>query len=268
MNTVKIMALGGLDENGKNMYVVEINDNIFIIESGLKYPEQGQLGIQLIIPDFTYLKKNRNKIRGIFITHAHDDVMGSLSYLLKEIRLPIFTTAYTAAMIKKQISNEIKDLDIKVVKRDGDYKIANVLIKTFGLTHSVADAFGVAIDSGNGFIVFASEFIVDLDIQIPAFQCDLGVLSSIAKKGVLALMCESSGADHPGYTAPKHRITNFIEPYFQDATGRIFITTYQQNLFRIFEIINLAHKFKRRIVFMDENLLKDLLILEKLGYYK
>lgn len=268
MDQVRIFALGGLDEDGKNLYAVAVNQSIFIIEAGLKYPESEQLGIEMIIPDMKYLVEHKAQIEGIFITHGHDDVMAALPYLLKQIKIPVYTTPLTALLIEDMLKKEgIKDVEIHRIKRSSSFKLNNVGIKTFAMTQSIADGFGVAIETSMGYVVYTSEFIVDFDIRNDAFTSDITHLAEIGKKGVFVLLSESVGADRSGHTSPHHRITSSIEPFFEDAQGRIILTTYQQNIYRIIEVIELANKYNRKVMFYDDNLRNLMKMVEKLGYY-
>jgi len=268
MDQVRIYALGGLDEDGKNLYVVEVNQDIFIIESGLKYPEGEQLGIEMIIPDFSYLVANKDRIKGIFITQAHDDMMGSLVYLLKEINAPIYTTPLTALIIEDMLKkNELKEVKIHRIKRTGRFSIGTVVFRTFGLTHSIADSFGLAIETSQGYVVYTSEFIIDFDAHNEAFACDITDFADIGKKGVLALLTESVGSERPGFTSPSHRITEYVENALEDSQGRLIVTLYEQNLYRLIEVIELANKFKRKIFFYNDGQRYLLKLTEKLGYY-
>ncbi|MFV0255694.1 MAG: ribonuclease J [Erysipelotrichaceae bacterium] len=269
MDQVKICALGGLDENGKNLYVIEINKSIFIVEAGFKYPEKGQLGIQYIIPDFSYLESNKEKIKGIFLTHAHDDSMGAIVDLLKVVDVPIFTTAFTGKIVKELIKAKSDiNANIKILKRNGDFSVANQRFKTFSVTHSIPDTFGLAFETDKGYIVFVSNYTVDYDVTLASFSSDLSSLAQIGKKGVLCLMLESLYADKPGHTAPKHRIAHKLESHFVEATGRIIITVYQQNLFRIIEILELVKKYNRKVYFHNPVMNQMLKIAEELNYYQ
>lgn len=270
MDQVRIFALGGLDEDGKNMLVVEVNEAIFIIEAGLKYPDTGQLGVEFIIPDFSYLIENKERIQGIFITHAHDDVVAALPYLLKQVNAPVYTGALTANIIHEMLKKEgIKNAKIHRLKRCSKQTIGGVKIRTFPMTHAFPDNFGLAISTDQGYIVYTGEFIVDYDMLQKEYLCDLNELSDIGKKGVLCLLCESQGADKSGHTAPKHRITSLIEPIFEASEGtRILISCYSQNLFRIIEIIELAKKFNRKIFFHDKGIRELLKHLETMKYYR
>ena len=216
MNQVKILALGGLDEDGKNCMVIEINQQIIVIEAGLKYPDVDQLGIESIIPDFTYLIENKDRIAGIFITHGHDDVMSALPYLLKNTQIPVYTTPLTALMIEDQLKTQnITGIKVHRIKRFGQTVLNGIKVKTFGMTHSIADGYGIAIETPEGYVVYTSEFIIDFDIKTESFTCDITEFADMGKKGVLALMTESVSSDREGFTSPRHRITNEIESTFE-----------------------------------------------------
>lgn len=270
MNQIRMYALGGLDEDGKNLTVVEINQDIFILDVGLKYPEgQRHLGVEIIIPDFKSLIEKKDKIKAIFITHGHDDAMGALPYLLKHVQAPIYTTAFTASLIEILLKeHNIKDYSLKIVKRFDQFFIGPTQIRTFGITHSIADAMGVAIESSEGYIVYAAEYIIDFDQKHEAFTCDLTTFADIGKKGVFALLTESVGADRAGYTAPSHRISDYLENALENAKGRVILTMYEQNLYRLSEVLELAKRFKRKVVFYNEHQRNLLRQAEKLGYYK
>ena len=161
MDQVRIFALGGLDENGKNMYVVEVNEAIFVIEAGIKFPDTEQLGVEFIIPDFTYLIENKERIKGIFITHGHDDVVAALPYLLKQIKAPVYTGALTANIIHDMLKKEgVKGVKINRISRSSVQRIGGVKVRTFPMTHAYPDNFGVAIMSDQGAIVYTGEFIL------------------------------------------------------------------------------------------------------------
>ncbi len=268
MDQVRIFALGGLDENGKNMLIVEVNQVIFVIEAGLKYPDTGQLGVEYIIPDFAYLKENKDRIGGIFITHAHDDVVGALPQLIKEVNIPIYTGALTSNIIFDTFKKEgIKNAKIIKVNRKSKQKIKGIEVRTFPMTHSMPDNFGIAIASDQGYIVYTGEFIVDYDMLQEEYLTDLIELSDIGQKGVLALLTESQGIEKSGRTAPKHRITKLIEPMIDASQSRILISCYAQSLFRVIEIIEIAKKKRRRIYFHDDYVKSLLKILEEMRYY-
>lgn len=270
MDRVSIFALGGLDENGKNLFVVEVNEAIFVIEAGIKYPDSEQLGVEFVIPDFTYLIENKERVQGIFITHGHDDVVAALPFLLQEVNVPVYTGALTANFLYDYLKKEgVSKFKIKKIKRTSKQNIGGVEVRTFAMTHAMPDNFGIAIKSDQGYIVYTGEYIIDYDMIQKEYQCDLNELSEIGKKGVLALLCESLGADQSGHTAPRHRIAHLVEPIFESAQeGRILISAYRQSLFRIIEIIDVCKKYNRKIYFHDKELRNMLGLLEEMGYYK
>ena len=265
MQKVRIMALGGLDEDGKNCYVLEFGDDIFVIETGIKYPETELLGVEYIIPDFTYLITHKDHVKGIFISHAHDDVMSALSFLLKEIDTEIYATELTAKLLENSLPNKKR---INILRRSDNLSIGSVKIHTFPVMHSVADAVGFIFESALGTIVYAGEFIVDYDFTNEAFAMDINLLNKLKDKDVLCLLAESVSSNRSGYTTPKHRISEQIETYFENLNGRLIMSLYSQNLFRIIEVLELAKKYKRKVFFYNKEHAKLLKQVEELGYYK
>ena len=269
MSKVRIFALGGLDEDGKNMYAVEVDDDIFLIDCGMKYPGSDQLGIEMIIPDFSYLIEHQNRIRGLFLTHGHDDVMGAVPHLLRQGYIPIYTAPLTARLLDRRLRREgIKDYTIHRIHRSGSFKIGSTKIRTFGTTQSIADGFGVAIGTADGYVVYTSEFIVDYDTKSEAFDLNIADITELSSKGILALMTESVGSTRGGHSAPNHRITDQIAPYIEDARDRVVITAYSQNLYRIIEIIELAVRYNRKVMIYDEELRALMQDMATLGYYR
>ena len=188
MEKIRFMALGGLDEEGRNMSVIEIDNEIYVFDAGIKYPKADQLGVEVVIPDTSYLKKNKSKVKAIFITHGHDDVMAALPYVIKEVNAPIYTTSLIALMIEDMFKeNKIKNTSIFKIKRNGEFKVGSRKMLAFGQTHSIPDTFGIAIDTQQGYIVHSSEFMIDFDIRNESFASDLANLSEIGKNGVFLL---------------------------------------------------------------------------------
>lgn len=269
MNQIRIYALGGLDEDGKNLTVVEVDQDLFILDVGLKYPEGQQLGVEIIIPDFKSLIEQKNRIKGIFITHGHDDAMSGLPYLLKSVDAPVYTTAFTASLLENLFKeSNVKSSTIRKIKRNDEFEVSGRTIRTFGLTHSIADAFGVAIDTDQGYIVYAGEYIIDFNTRHEAFACDITQFADLGKRGVFALLTESVGAERPGYTAPSHRISDYIESALESSKHRLIVTMYEQNLYRLFEILEFAKKYKRKVYFNNPQQRALLAQAERLGYYK
>jgi ribonuclease J len=249
-NNIKFFALGGLDENGKNMYCFEINGDIFIVEAGLKYPKSQNLGIDIEIPTFDYLIENKNRVKGIFITHAHPDTMGSIVYLIKDLNIPIYASSLTAWVIEDRLKEaKINKYRITRVKENSKIKVSdNINITTFKTTHSIIQSLGIAIQTDQGQLIFMSDFIIDFGSN-DEYQTDMQALVNIAKTDVLALFTESIGAMNIGHTSPNHQITSKIEPIISDAKGRIIVTSYTHSMYNIKEIVNVAIKYNYRILF-------------------
>ena len=270
MQKIRLMALGGLDEDGKNMYLVEIDGDIFVLDAGLKYPsESEQLGIEYIIPDFRYLLEHKERVKGIFISHGHDDVMSALGHLLAQEDFEVYATALTAKLLEEEFKlHKLKNKHIHVIKRNDTIKVAGHVIHTFPVMQSIADGVGFAFETDSGMIVYTSEFIFDYDFLNTSFSMNINALSDLGKKNVLVLMSESTGSNRPGYTAPKHRITDHIEHYFEENDRRLLITLYRQNLFRIMEVLELAAKYGKKVFFYNDEHVKLLKMVDDMGYYK
>jgi len=269
MDNTKIFALGGLDENGKNCYCIEIEDQLYVVNCGLKRPEDAQYGVECIIPDFTYIIENKKKLCGVIITHLHDDLMDALPFLLKECPTDVYAPRVCCIFINRMLlKHKIYGIKVHELPRYGEIFIKGRKVTTFGLSHSTPDAIGVAINSDHGSIVIAEQFVVDFDMVEPSYSCDIGAIAEIGKKGVLCALLEANYADHRGFTAPRHRISSIIRPMFEDAQGRIIVTCYSQNYFRIKEILTLAKEFKKKVYIYDDSFREILQIFSDNGYSK
>lgn len=268
MKDIKIFSLGGQDENGKNLYVVELNNDIFLIDSGSKDAEVGQLGVEKIIQDFTYLKENKKRIKGLFVTHAHDDALGSITHLLENVKVPIYTTPFSANVIRAILKEKgMKNVEIHEIERSDKFKIGKTDFRTFKVTNSVPDSFGLAIKTKYGNIIYTSEFIVDYDIGLHTFASDISELAEIGKERTFILLSESSGANTPGYTAPKHKLSTNIEHHIDEAEGRIIVSSYGQNIYRVIELAELCNRNGKKLFFRDKRMLDMMSLLKKLDYY-
>lgn len=253
-DVIKFIPMGGQAEMGKSMYCFEINEKIFIIDSGFRFPDSDKLGVDVIIPSFTYLEERKDKIAAVIITHAHDDAMAALPYLLQTIEVPVYAPSLTADFIEQMIERYEKHnrvhlkLELHRVARNASINIDGVPVEFFPVTHSIPGSVGVALWTSKGYIVYSGEFIIDFGAP-EQFKCDIQKMMEIGKKGVLALLVESSSAKHEGYTSPHHKLTNKIDHIFEDSNERIIISSYAQNIFRTQEIIELTKKYKRQIVF-------------------
>lgn len=251
---IRFIPLGGQAEMGKNMYCLEINDKIYIIDSGFRFPDVDKLGVDVIIPSFQYLEDRVDDVVAIIITHGHDDAMAALPYLLQTVNVPVYAPNLTADLIEQKIDhferhNRVSlNLNLKRVKRNASIDIEGVPVEFFPVTHSIPGSVGIALWTSYGYIVYSGEFIIDFGAP-EGFRCDIQKMMEIGKKGVLMLLVESSYSKNEGYTSPNHKLTNKIDHIFEDSDGRIIISSYAQNVFRTKEIVQLTKKYNRKIVF-------------------
>ena len=239
------------------MMVVEVNQDIYIIEAGIKFPEEKEsLGIEFIVQDFTYLIENQDRIAGIFITHGHDDVMGALPYLMKNIKANIYTSPLASKVIHKVFKKErITGSKIYTIKRHDQRKIGAHKVVFFPVTHAYPDTFGLAISTSQGYVVYSGEFIEDYDDLHDRYRGDFTTCSKLGNEGVLVLLQESKGAERSGHTAPNHRITEkFSQVLEQTDHNRVFVSVYTQSVYRIQEIIECCIQYDRPMIFYSKEL--------------
>ena len=255
MSKINIFSLGGLNENGKNMYVIEVDKDIFVMDAGLKYADEKMLGIDYVIPNIEYLKENVKRIKGIYITQAHDENSGALVDIIKDIKgVNVYGSKFTINSIKKDF--EVNRMSVDSLNIIPPYKTLNFgKVKVFpvSLTHSMPDNFGYALYTKDGVIFYASDFVFDAMMR-GYYQTDIGKLAYIGKQGVLCLLAESIYADKPGHTAPNHRIANLIRETLNKAHGRIIFNVLNSHLYRIQELFNEVSKTDRKIVIMGHRL--------------
>ena len=255
MSKIKIFSLGGLNENGKNMYVIEVDKEIFVIDAGLKYADEHMLGIDYTIPNIEYLKENQKRIKGIFLTHGHYENSGALADIIKDLKnVKIYASKFTIDILKKEF--ESNKLPVNNLVEIFPYKSLNfnkVKIFPVPLSHSIPDNFGYAIYTKDGVIFYASDFVFDAMMR-GHYQTDMGKLAYIGKQGVLCLMTESIYANKVGHTAPNHRISNLIRETLSKANGRIIFNVLSSHLYRIQELFNEVSKTDRKIVIMGKKL--------------
>ena len=255
MSKIKIFSLGGLNENGKNMYVIEVDNEIFVIDAGLKYADEHMLGIDYMIPNINYLKENQKRIKGIFLTHGHYENSGALTDIINDLKdIKIYAAKLTIDILKKEF--EASKLSTKNLIEILPYKtlsIGKVKIFPVSLSHSIPDNLGYAIYTKDGVIFYASDFVFDA-LMRGHYQTDIGKLAYIGKQGVLCLLTESIYANKKGFTAPNHRTSNLIRETLSKAKGRIIFNVLNSHLYRIQELFNEVSKTNRKIVIMGKNL--------------
>ena len=255
MSKIKIFALGGLNENGKNMYVVNVDEDIFVFDAGLKYDNDINLGIDYIIPNFDYLEKNKKNIKGIFLTHGHDGNMGAVPDIIEKIpSIPIYGTKLTLDIVKQDTAKGvIEKANFIEIKPHNKIDFGKNSIFPISVTHSIPSAVCYVLYTPDGAIVYTGDFTFD-STMIGDYKTDIGKLAYVGKQGVLCLMCESFYADKPGHTSPNNRVSEFIRDVLNKSKDRIIATVFPAHFYRIQEIFNEATKAHRKIVIMGKPL--------------
>ena len=265
---LKIIPLGGLEEIGMNITAFEYEDSIVVVDCGLAFPDDDMLGIDLVIPDITYLKQNIRKVKGFVITHGHEDHIGALPYVLREINVPIYATKLTIGLISHKLEehNMLKSTKMKTIRFGQSINLGHFRIEFIKTNHSIQDAAALAIYSPAGTIVHTGDFKVD---YTPVFgdAIDLQRFAEIGKKGVLALMCDSTNAERPGYTMSERTVGRTFDQIFSEHRNqRLIIATFASNVDRVQQIINSACKFGRKVVVEGRSMVNIISIAQELGY--
>ena len=265
---LKIIPLGGLEQIGMNITAFEYEDSIVVVDCGLSFPEDDMLGIDLVIPDTTYLENNLDKVKGFVITHGHEDHIGALPYVLRKVSVPIYATKLTMGIIENKLKehNLEKSTKRKVVKFGQSINLGQFRIEFIKTNHSIVDAAALAIYSPAGVVVHTGDFKVD---YTPVFgdAIDLQRFAEIGKKGVLALMCDSTNAERPGFTPSEKTVGKTFDTLFADHKNtRIFVATFASNVDRVQQIINTAYKFSRKVVVEGRSMVSIIDTASKLGY--
>ena len=255
LSKIKIFALGGLNEDGKNMYVTEVDEDIFIFDAGLKYPKDHMLGIDYIIPSLDYLKKNYKKIKGIFISHGHESNMGALSDILMEFpNIPIYGSRFTLEIIKMQLKEDnITEANLHELRAHHKVEFGKNSIFPISVTHSLPDSFCYVLNTSDGAIVYTGDFIFDPGMT-GHYKMDIGRLAYVGKQGVLCLLSESLYANKRGYTSPNHRVNHFIREQFNLYPDRFIMSVLPAHIFRLQEIFDEVSSTNRKIVIMGKQL--------------
>ena len=268
--TVKIIPLGGLEQIGMNITAFECQDSIIIVDCGLAFPSDDMLGIDLVIPDVTYLKQNIDKVKGFVLTHGHEDHIGALPYVLRELNVPVYGTKLTVALLENKLkeNNMLKTTRRKVIKHGQSVNLGCFRVEFIKTNHSIADASALAIFSPAGTIVHTGDFKID---YTPVFgdPIDLQRFAELGKKGVLALMCDSTNAIRAGFTASERTVGKTFDSIFSDHMDRrIIVATFASNVDRVQQIINTAYKYGRKAVVEGRSMVTVIGTASELGYIK
>ncbi len=251
MSKIKIFGLGGLDENGKNTYVIDIDNRLFILDAGLKYANDSNFGIDYIIPDYSFFKENQNRIEGVFITHAHPESYGGVADLINIIPdIKIYATKYT---INQMLLDGINEKNLHLIEPHKKVNFGDVSIFPINVNHSVPDSVMYVINTPDGAICYTGDFIIDPSMM-GAYHMDLGKIAYVGKQGVLALLCEASFSENIGHTSPNHHLVSFFKNVINKAPGRIIFSALHVHLYTIEGILNAARNSHRKVIVMGKKL--------------
>ena len=269
-SNIKLIALGGVRENGKNLYVAEVDDSIFVLDVGLKYPENEQLGVDYVVPNMDYLFENKERIAGVFLTHGHADAIGALPNLLADAKVPVFGSELTIELAKLFVKNNdaVKKFnDFHVIDENTEIEFGKTVVSFFRTTHSIPESLGVVIKTRKGSIVYTGDFKFDQSAS-PSYATDFGRLAEIGREGVLALLSDSANADSTVQVASESEVGKEIEDTIADWDGRVIVAAVASNLSRIQQVFDAAAETGRRVVltgFDVENIVRTAIRLKKLS---
>ncbi len=264
---LKIISLGGLNEIGKNITVLEYGKDMIVVDCGVGFPEDDMYGVDLVIPDFTYLVKNQAKLRGFFITHGHEDHIGSLPYCLQQVNAPVHVTPMTGGLIKLKLEEHKLDQVKLVTHKPGDVVKAGCFqVEFIHVNHSIADAVCFCITTPVGKIIMTGDFKIDPTAE--GGMMDLGRLGVLGKEGILALLCDSTNVERTGYTPSEQVVTESLDRQFKNCSQRIIITTFASNMHRIQAVLQIAHRYGRKVAVTGRSMENVLKVAAELNYLK
>jgi ribonuclease J len=266
-NLLSIFALGGINEIGKNMYVLQNDEDIVIVDCGGKFPDENLLGIDLIIPDISYLEENRNNIRGLIVTHGHEDHIGGIPYLLKKINIPIYATKFTLGLIELKLEEHrlTRDTTLMTIDESSNLQLGSIGLSFFSVSHSIPDCLGIVFHTPQGNVVHTGDFKFDLT-PMNHQRSDLHKIADIGKNGVLALLSESTNAERSGLTPSEQMVGNHMNEAFMKSEGKIFVSTFASNVNRVQQVVNAAILTNRKLALLGRSMVNVVGVAMERGY--
>ncbi|MBI5639061.1 MAG: ribonuclease J [Nitrospirae bacterium] len=267
-NTLSIIPLGGVEEIGQNMTVMEYGDDMIVIDAGLMFPEEDMPGIDFVIPDFTYILENRDKVRGIFLTHGHEDHTGALPFLLKELNVPVYGTPLTLGLVREKLrEHKLEHIELIPVKPRGIINAGVFSVEFIRVTHSIVDGVGFGITTPAGLIVHTGDFKLD-PTPVDGQLMDFLRFAEYGERGTTLLMSDSTNAEKGGFTFSEKEVRRAFEDIFSDARGRIIVATFASNIHRIQQVIDVAAMFNRKVILSGKSMISNAQIALDLGYLR
>ncbi len=265
---LRVIPLGGLEEVGKNITAFEYGNDIIVVDCGVAFPSEDMLGIDLVLPDFTYLVRNKDKVRAVVLTHGHEDHIGAVPYLLKNFDVPIYGTRLTLALLNNKLKEHNIKATLNTVEAGDTIKLGVFGVEFIRVNHSIADSCALAIDTPAGMVVHTGDFKID-HTPVDGSKFDLQRFGELGKKGVKLLLCESTNAESPGYTMSEKSVGDVLSKIFQDTDKqRLMIATFSSNIHRISQIINFAERANRKVIIMGRSMVNAVKTSRELGYIK
>ncbi len=265
---IQIIPLGGVGEIAKNMYVVEVDEEMFILDAGLMFPEDEMLGVDIVIPDISYIRENKHKLKGIFLSHGHEDSIGAIPYIIEELNVPIYGSKLTLALVKDRLRAKgvNKKFKFYTINSKSRMKFKNAEMVFFETSHSIPDAYGVSIETKYGSVVYTGEFKFDQSLK-GDYSYNMAKMYEVAQKDILALISDSTEAEKRGYNTPENVIEEHILEGFAKARGRVIVSCYASNFVRIQQVLTNAAKTKRKVSFLGRTLENSFKVARNMGYF-
>ncbi|MHB1682487.1 MAG: ribonuclease J [Bacilli bacterium] len=266
-NKLSIIPLGGLGEIGKNMTAYVYGNDMIVVDAGLKFPEEEMLGIDIVIPDITFLVENRQKFRGLFLTHGHEDHIGGLAYVLKSLQVPVYGTRLTLGLVEGKLREHgiLDQSKLIPITNESEIKLGSFTVTCFHVNHSIPDAVGFAIDTPEGVVVQTGDFKFD-QTPVDGRHSDYAKMTALGARGVLALLSDSTNAERAGFTMSERTVGATIDDVFRAATGRVILATFASNIHRLQQVINAAERTGRKVAVVGRSMVNNITVAKDLGY--